>query len=145
MRPFRWNHTDYGRISKRHKVPVSTVRAIIWEWKEHNFTLNGHNKGIPARFQMKRKKWKELSRELSKVQGPRSTTERPGISRYSCLKTTISNPLNLHGLYARLPCGTTLLNKRLVKASLMFPWTSTETHYSQCLLIYVVLLAYPTV
>jgi len=36
-------HTDgigYRRISILLNVPMSTVGAIIWKWKEHNFTIN---------------------------------------------------------------------------------------------------------
>jgi len=30
----------YRRISKLLNVPVSTVGAIIWKWKDNHFTIN---------------------------------------------------------------------------------------------------------
>ncbi|XP_069617368.1 uncharacterized protein [Ranitomeya imitator] len=87
-------HTDgigYRRIPKLLKVPMSTVSAIIWKWKENYFTINRLCLGSPCNIS--NRKVKRIIRRV--VQEPSSTCEELKkdlqVSRYSDAKKTISN------------------------------------------------------
>ncbi len=84
-------------------VPVSTVGAIIRKWKEHQFTINGHDQVLHVR---------SLSEEVQRIirrvlQAPRTTRQnfRKTLHQQVLLfsKKTISNALNCHGIHARSP------------------------------------------
>lgn len=54
-------------IIKLLNILGSTVGDIIWKWKEHHFTVNGHSRVLARSLT---EVWKERSKELSKSQGP---------------------------------------------------------------------------
>lgn len=119
-------HTDgngYKKISKKFKVPVSTIQKIIQKYKKHGVISNIGKRG--------RKKIinENLSRRLLRdVKTNPLTTVGDLKSNLMTLgtnvsETTIRRELNSEGFFGRRPRKTPLLSKKNIKSRQIFAHT----------------------
>ena len=111
----------FKKISKQLGEKLTTVGAIIRNWKKHKVTANHPRSGAPCKISPR-----GISMMMRKVRDQPSTTQEELVNDLKAVgttvtKRTINNILHREGLKSCCACKVPLLKKADVQAGLKFP------------------------